>query len=143
MTSSLRTQLFRFVVVGVIATVVDAGLYFAAVRLLAWPYDLAKGASFLFGTTTSFLLNRSWTFEVPHADSATTRRFVTLYAATFLLNVGANRLALNLLFPLGWSNDVVEPFAIVFATAWSTIANFIGQRAWVFAPRAAPPPSGR
>lgn len=130
----LRTQLFRFIVVGVVATCVDAGLYFAAIRLLAMPYDLSKAISFLFGTTVSFLLNRAWTFEASNAGATATRRFLALYGVTFLLNVAVNALMLWILLPTGWSLDVVEPTAVVLATACSTTANFIGQKLWVFKP---------
>lgn len=130
---NLRTQLFRFVVVGVIATCVDAGLYFAEIRLLGMDYDVSKAISFLFGTTVSFLLNRAWTFEASNADHTATRRFLVLYAVTFLLNVAVNRLVLWTLLPTGLSKDLVEPTAVVVATACSTITNFIGQKLWVFA----------
>jgi len=130
--TALRRQIFRFVVVGIIATLVDAGLYFIEIRALSMPYDVSKAISFLCGTTVSFLLNRAWTFEASPSDHRATRRFLVLYGVTFLLNVAVNRLVLWSMLPTGLSLDIVEPTAVVLATACSTIANFIGQKLWVF-----------
>lgn len=129
----LRTQMLRFVVVGIAATITDFGIYFLQIRLLDLSYDVSKGISFLFGTTVSFLLNRAWTFEASHTGPEATRRFVVLYGVTFLINVAVNRLVLWTLLPTGLSLDLVEPVAVIAATTCSMVMNFVGQKLWVFA----------
>lgn len=128
MDDATRRQLFRFIVAGVAATLLDATVYFGLVHaVLDGGHDVAKACSFLAGTTVSFLVNKLWTFESKERSARELGAFVALYAATFGLNVGTNRLVLTL-FTGGW----VEPFGWLAATGASTVANFIGQKFWVF-----------
>ena len=86
----LSTQLVRFVLVGGLAFVVDYGIYQALLAAGVWVH-LAKGISFIAGTTTAYLLNRRWTFDAS-GGRAQFAAFVLLYATTFVVNVGMNAL---------------------------------------------------
>lgn len=128
-----RTQLSRFIVVGLLATVVDASTYAGLLAAeVPGAHATAKGVAFLLGTTVAFLLNKAWTFEAKGSGATETRRFVVLYGATLVVNVGMNQATLITLtstgLPLGWA----EPTGFVVATACSTVLNFIGQKLWVF-----------
>lgn len=137
---ALGTQLFRFVVTGVLSAVVDFGLL-VALMSASLDHTPAKALSFVAGTATAYLINRRWTF----AAEPSKRRFVAvmaLYGITFAVQVGL----FAVLFPWAqraWGDLVlvqVDDFAItvaqlvgfVIAQGVATAVNFVVQRTLIF-----------
>lgn len=123
---TLGTQLTRFVLVGGLSFLVDYGIYQALLAAGVWVH-LAKGISFIAGTTTAYLLNRRWTFNASGGQSQFAA-FLLLYAATFVVNVGMNALALHVLPARWW--EITAAFVVAQATA--TTINFVVQRTLIF-----------
>lgn len=123
----LRGQLGRFVAVGLLSAVVDFGIYHLLLAVGTWA-PVAKGTSFILGTTTAYLLNRRFTFTASQGGRGRFAGFVALYGTTFALNVGVNTLALALLpaMPLRTS------LAWVLAQGTATAVNFVMLRTVVF-----------
>ncbi len=128
--------LTRFVIVGLLAMVLDLGTY----RLALWiaiPVALAKSGGFATGTTFAYFVNRSWTFNVSRARVDAFVRFAALYLGTLIVNVGINASVLGML----GRGEIPLALAFVAATATSATLNFIGLRFLVFAPDRAVSPS--
>jgi putative flippase GtrA len=123
----LLAQLTRFVLVGGLSAIVDYGTYQLFLYLGIWP-DVAKGMSFVLGTTTAYLLNRRWTFTNADGGRASAAKFVALYTVTFFVNVGVNALMLRVLGDFRWHVTV----AWVIAQAVATAINFVMLRLVVF-----------
>ena len=129
--AALSTQLFRFVVTGVFAAIVDFGLLnlFMALGL---DYVWSKALSFIAGTTTAYLINRRWTF----AAGPSKRRFaavVVLYALTFAVQWGLWVLCYPWLLATWGSEIVARVVGFVIAQGVATTVNFIVQRMVIFA----------
>jgi putative flippase GtrA len=122
----LVNQLVRFVGIGVLAAGVDFGVYHLELAFGIWA-AVAKGVSFILGTTTAYLLNRRYTFRA-NGGGATVAKFMLLYGVTFFVNVGVNALALHLLGAWSWRYNV----AWVIAQGVATAINFVMLRTVVF-----------
>ncbi|WP_137725778.1 GtrA family protein [Prescottella subtropica] len=122
----LKTQIVRFVATGGLSAVVDYGLY-VLLMALGVTRDAAKALSFVAGTTTAYLINRRWTFKA-EPSRARFVAVVVLYAVTFAVQVGINRVLSENLADTWWRT----PLAFVIAQGTATVINFVVQRAVIF-----------
>ena len=124
----LVSQLGSFVVVGVLAAMVDFGIYHLLLNLGLW-VAVSKGISFILGTTTAYLLNKRFTFTGANTGGkGRFAGFVALYGTTFAVNVGMNSLVLYLLPPL----DHDTSLAWLVAQGTATAINFVMLRYVIF-----------
>lgn len=122
----LVAQLSRFVAIGVLSALVDYGVYQALLGLGTYVH-VAKGASFICGTITAYLLNRRFTFDSA-GGGGRLAGFVLLYGTTFALNIGMNALMLAVLPQIPLRVTV----AWVIAQGAATVINFVMLRTVVF-----------
>ena len=126
--SSTRAQVARFLVVGGSCMLVDLITYRTCLFLTS-VVSLSKGAGFVVGTTVAFFANRAFTFKQSGQGSfSQLPRFLAVYAATLLVNVGINS---GMLHALGMSELGINA-SFAFATICSSALNFIGMKRFVF-----------
>lgn len=127
---STSRQALRFLVSGVIATLADAGTYaFFLATHLTEDAGVAKGCSFVVGTTVAYLLAKAWTFAGTPQRQGQGLAFLALYGAALVVNVVSHEL---LLAALGGHGPLTTPVAFCGATGCSMVLNFVGQKTFVF-----------
>jgi putative flippase GtrA len=97
-----------------------------------WP-SVAKAASFVSATCVSYTLNKYWTFRATAHSWAQVSKFVTLYGCSLFGNVLVNKVVLESVprfFP--FFSAYTFQLAWLTATGFSTTANYLGQKYWVF-----------
>lgn len=125
---STRSEALKFMTVGVINTLIDANLYFALTRFTPVFNEhliAAKFFSFLAGTISSLLLNRSWTFGV---KGRLTLREVARFYAMVSISIGVNVVLMNTFVSMG----VYDLYALGITTICTFVVNFILSKFWVF-----------
>ena len=126
--NGLVRQLGSFVAIGVLAAVVDFGVYHLLLNLGLW-VPVSKGISFILGTTTAYLLNKRFTFTGASTGGRSRfAGFVALYGTTFAVNVGVNSLVLQLLPPMAYDASL----AWLVAQGTATAINFVMLRYVIF-----------
>ena len=132
--SKTRKQIFRFIISGSIATLVDFIVYYILTNFL--DISVSKCISYVFGIFTSYLLNKYFTFKKTEKSAKEVVKFVCLNIVSLCTNVAANKAAFLilpvLLAPLNEHYQILKLLAFVCANGASVIVNFMGQKFWVF-----------
>jgi putative flippase GtrA len=115
----------RFATVGVVSNALLYVLYLILAVAIGLQPVLAATIGWIFGVGSSFLLNRSWTFEDSRPRTQTFVRYVTLYATAYVLNMV---LLVLLVDRAGLPHEAVQGVLIVVLG----LSLFLGQRFWVF-----------
>ncbi len=129
-----QKEALRFMSVGVINTLLDAAIYIMLTRgmeFFAVHLTVAKFVSFLGGTLSSLLLNRSWTFGIrTPLTTGEVVRFYTTTSAAIVVNV----LVMNALVGAG----MYDLLALAVTTVFTFAVNFTLSKFWVFRQKDAP-----
>lgn len=128
--SSLKTQMSRFIAVGVFTAALDYSItmlltYFGLHR------SAAKAVGWVFGTIAAYLANARWTFGAK-VDGRTAVTVGILYATTFFVQNVLYWLLNNPLIALGLEGGWKDTVAFVIAQCVATITNFVIQRLFIF-----------
>jgi putative flippase GtrA len=123
MSGSIHTQGIRYLLIGVLNTLVGYGVFIGGLRL-GWPHQVALAVSFLLGSTHSYLWNRFWTFRATGTHLALGGRFLIMSLGLY----GLNAVLLEALVRLGMA-PLWAQIACQFVT---TATGFVGHRQWSF-----------
>ena len=117
-------EIYKFIIIGIIAVSIDAFVYYLLGNFEFFSYEISKRISFICGAAFAFFFNRSYVFQIKHKNISQILGFSILYFTSFLSNASSHDFVLN---KLG------IPFvAFIFATAISTTINYLGQKFIIF-----------
>jgi putative flippase GtrA len=84
----IPTSLIKFILVGVINTLVGLSTIYLLKWFLGATDAIANAGGYLVGLTVSFTLNRQWTFRHVGAVLPAAARFITAFAIAYVANLG-------------------------------------------------------
>lgn len=121
----------RFIVVGVINTLVGSGIMFLLYNLAHADYWVSSAANYIVGSICSFFLNKFFTFRKKKYSASETVRFVVNILICYLVAYGGARPLARLVLS-SVSVTIQENVAMLVGMGCFTVLNFIGQKLFVF-----------
>ena len=127
----LDGTLVRFVMVGVINTVVGTAIMFGLYNLAHCSYWVSSAANYVLTSILSFFLNKHFTFQSRERGAGQVVRFAANIAVCYLIAYGiAKPLCLRLLANAAVSTR--DNVAMLVGMVLFTGLNYLGQRFFAF-----------
>ena len=121
----------KFLLVGVVNTLVGAGTMFLLYNLAHCSYWISSAANYVVGGIVSFFLNKYFTFQNKDWSWGQVGKFIVSVSVCYLLAYGlAKPLTLHLL--AGQSQSIQENVAMLVGMCLYTGLNYLGQRFFAF-----------
>ena len=128
--TTLRHQIIYYFICGAISTSCDFILYYT-MYTLKLQIEVAKGLSFLIASLISYFLNKHLTFKIQQRSVKEFISFILVHIGAMLIDVSTNRLFI-LALGMVITGHLKIIAAFILATGCSVVANFLGQKFWVF-----------
>jgi putative flippase GtrA len=123
--------MLKFLLVGVVNTLVGTGTMFLLYNLAGCSYWVSSAANYIVGGVVSFFLNKYFTFQSKGWSWKQVVRFAVNVSVCYLLAYGlAKPLVLHLL--AGQAVAVQENVAMLVGMCLYTALNYFGQRFFAF-----------
>ena len=122
-----NSEIIRFGLVGVLNTLVGAGIMFLLYNVFGVSYWISSAANYIVGGILSFFLNKHFTFRNEEKSFLQFLKFAAVMIVCYLIAYGAAKpLCMKLLSssPV----KVQENVAMVVGMVFYTVLNFIGQK---------------
>lgn len=121
----------KFILVGIVNTIVGAGTMFLLYNFVGCSYWLSSMANYIVGGIVSFFLNKYFTFKNKEKSWQQVMKFVVNLFICYALGYGIAKIASDFLLS---QIDVIirENIAMCVGMCLYTILNYIGQRFWAF-----------
>ncbi len=130
--SLIDEKLLKFLIVGVINTLVGTAIMFGLYNLAGASYWLSSAANYVLTSILSYFLNKYFTFRSKEHSWQEVLRFVLNIAVCYVLAYGLAQPAVEWLLS-GTSEKVQENIAMFVGMCLFTGFNYIGQRFFAFA----------
>ncbi len=121
----------KFLIVGVINTLVGTAVMFGCYNLLHFGYWVSSAANYVVGSIVSYFLNKYFTFQVKERSIRFVVRFIINITICYLLAYGiAKPLAARILSSM--PANIQENGAMLVGMCLFVALNYIGQRFFAF-----------
>ena len=137
--SLFDAKLWKFLLVGVLNTIVGNGLMFLLYNLFHWSYWPSTAVSYILASVMSFFLNRYFTFKYKGTGWKVVVRFAVNIAVCYLLAYGIAQPLMKWLLS-GASETVRDNVAMVTGMCLFVGFNYLGQRFFAFREEKEEPP---
>ena len=129
--SLFDAKLLRFLIVGVINTLVGMAIMFGLYNLAGCSYWVSSAANYILTSILSFFLNKYFTFKNKEQSAAQVLRFVVNIAVCYLVAYGiAKPLCLRLMASA--SVSLRDNVSMLVGMVLFTGLNYLGQRLFAF-----------
>ena len=127
----MNRQVIRFLMVGIINTIIGAGIMFIMYNIFSCTYWISSGTNYFFTSILSFFLNKHFTFKDTRKDMKQIIRFVINILICYILAYGiAKPFSWTILssYPLKIRGNISMLVGMILFTSF----NFIGQKFFAF-----------
>ncbi|MCI9156742.1 MAG: GtrA family protein [Lawsonibacter sp.] len=134
--------MFRFLLVGVVNTLVGCGVMFGLYNLAglhAWGdggYWISSAANYVAGSIVSFFLNKHFTFQNREKGAGVVVRFIVNISVCYLAAYGLARPAVGwVLGGMGLDGQLQGNLTMLAGSGLFVVLNYFGQRFFAFRQR--------
>lgn len=135
----LDPTFFRFILVGIVNTLVGYGVMFGLYNLAGlhtWGdagYWISSAANYIVGSVVSFFLNKHFTFRNQEKGAGVVLRFVINISVCWLLAYGLAKPAVSwALDGMGLGGQLLGNLTMLFGSGLFVLLNYFGQRFFAF-----------
>lgn len=135
----LDPTFFRFILVGIVNTLVGYGVMFGLYNLAGlhtWGdagYWISSAANYIVGSVVSFFLNKHFTFRNQEKGAGVVLRFVLNISVCWLLAYGLAKPAVSwALGGMGLGGQLLGNLTMLFGSGLFVLLNYFGQRFFAF-----------
>ena len=121
----------KFLLVGIINTIVGYSVMFGAYNLLHLDYWVSSAANYVIGSICSFFLNKYFTFQARKFSVAELVCFIICIVVCYLIGYGIARPVVRFIFQSA-GPIVQDNLAMLGGSGVFTVLNFFGQKFFVF-----------
>ena len=126
-------SMLKFLLVGVLNTLVGSGIMFLLYNLADAPYWMSVCANYIVGGVVSYFLNKYFTFQNRERSWAQVARFVLTVAVCALIAYGVAKPLVRWALS-GFGVKVQDNAAMLVGMCLYTGLNYFGQRFFAFRP---------
>lgn len=131
MRSIIDKKLLKFILVGIINTLVGTAIMFGLYNLAGCSYWVSSAANYIIGSILSYVLNKRFTFRHRGQIAQSALRFAGNIAVCYLLAYGIAKPAVQAILT-DETQQVKENIAMLAGMILFTGFNYLGQRYFVF-----------
>lgn len=124
-------KFWKFVLVGVINTIVGIAVMFGLYNLAGCNYWISSATNYLVGSIVSYFLNKYFTFQNHEKSWKQVGKFVINITVCYLLAYGLAKPTVLWIFS-GLSTNLKENIAMLAGMGLFVIFNYFGQRFFAF-----------
>ena len=128
------TTFLKFILVGVVNTLVGTAVMFFCFNILAWSYWVSSALNYMVGSIVSYLLNKRYTFQQKGNDWHTVWKFIVNVSVCYVLAYGLAKPFVAWLLS-GVTTNIQGNAALFVGMVLFVGFNYIGQRFWAFSTR--------
>ena len=131
MAKFLDATFLRFLLVGLVNTLVGSGVMFLLYNLAHCGYWFSSAMNYVVGSVVSYFLNKNFTFRKRGHDLSAVLRFIVNISLCYAAAYGAARPLAHALLS-GASETLRDNVAMGFGMCIFVALNYLGQRTFVF-----------
>lgn len=124
-------SMVRFILVGIINTLVGVSLMFFLYNVAGCSYWFSSSANYVVGSIISFFLNKFYTFKNRGRSLKQVLRFIINILVCYFLAYGIARPVAWLLLT-GFGTGIRDNAAMILGLVFFTCLNYLGQRYFAF-----------
>lgn len=129
----LSLEQSRFIVVGVMNTVIGVAAMFIAYNIFHLGYWISSACDYIIGSIFSYFANKHFTFQSEKKSGKEVLRFVLNIAVCYFLAYGVAQPVMELLLGnMNLSTSVFEQLSMLLGMCIFVVFNYFGQKFFVF-----------
>lgn len=121
----------RFVVVGIINTIVGTTIMFVCYNAISLSYWLSSALNYILASILSYFLNRRYTFRFKGSYGKSAFKFTINILVCYAISYGLAKPLVGILLDL-YNNTLRDNLAMAVGAILFVVLNYFGQNFWAF-----------